>query len=314
MKTAFIATVFNDEEGTRRLLNSLLSQSVIPSEIIIVDAKSSDGTPDIVNEFVAKFPKGTARLLVKKSNRSKGRNWAIRNLKNDLVAVSDAGCVLDRFWFEKITAPFADKKIDVVAGFYKPKTKNVFEKCLACYTSVMSDKVTQEFLPSSRSIAFKKSAWQKTGGYPEYLDTCEDLVFAQKMKKSGFNFFIEKNAFVWWPQKKDLIGAFYQLFSYAKGDGAAMYFRFQTPILFLRYLVVFCLVLSFLYSGNTIIPSFLAFAFLLYALWAILKNYKYVKKYRALLYLPVLQITSDIAVILGMIVGFFEFFKRKLML
>ena len=33
------------------------------------------------------------------------------------------------------------------------------------------------FLPSSRSVAFPKAVWALAGGYPEWLDYCEDLLF-----------------------------------------------------------------------------------------------------------------------------------------
>ena len=41
----------------------------------------------------------------------------------------------------------------------------------------MDDIDPQTFLPSSRSIAFTKEAWAAVGGYPEWLDYCEDLLF-----------------------------------------------------------------------------------------------------------------------------------------
>ena len=33
------------------------------------------------------------------------------------------------------------------------------------------------FLPSSRSVAYTKTAWAAAGGYPEWIDYCEDLIF-----------------------------------------------------------------------------------------------------------------------------------------
>ena len=33
------------------------------------------------------------------------------------------------------------------------------------------------FLPSSRSVAFRREVFDRTGGYPEWLDYCEDLLF-----------------------------------------------------------------------------------------------------------------------------------------
>ena len=41
------------------------------------------------------------------------------------------------------------------------------------------------FLPSSRSVAFRKAAWAAVGGYPEWLDYCEDLVFDLSLRERG---------------------------------------------------------------------------------------------------------------------------------
>ena len=72
---------------------------------------------------------------------------------------------------------------------------------------------------------------------------------------------------------------------------------------FLRYLFFFLLCLM-LVKVNFSFLIFLTIAcLLLYSVWAVSKNYKYVKNKSALLYLPILQLTSDVAVISGMTVG-----------
>ncbi|KXK11099.1 MAG: hypothetical protein UZ22_OP11002000481 [Microgenomates bacterium OLB23] len=157
-------------------------------------------------------------------------------------------------------------------------------------------------MPSSRSIAFKRSAWRAIGGYPEQYDTCEDLVFAQRLKDRGMQFYLEKNAVVIWQQEKSIIAVAKQLFGYARGDGQALYVRPQTPLLFFRYLVGALLLGAGFY--NVIFWQALAVLLVFYILWAIKKNYRYVQHISALFYLPLLQFISDAAVICGMIVGY----------
>ena len=302
-RITFIATVLNEEASIIQLLESLKKQTKKANEIIIVDAGSKDKTVSLINNYSQENKKQNIRLLKKKGNRSKGRNIAIRNSTGEIIVASDAGCILKNDWVEKITAPFSNSTIDVVAGFYKPVVNSLFQKNLAPYTCTMPDKVNADFLPSSRSIAFRKKVWEKVGGYPEHLTTCEDLVFARNLKMKGFKFAVEKKALVYWPQRENLIQAFFQFFSYAKGDGKARYIRKQTPLLFLRYLFFFLLCLM-LVKVNFSFLIFLTIAcLLLYSVWAVSKNYKYVKNKSAFLYLPILQLTSDVAVISGMTVG-----------
>lgn len=170
----------------------------------------------------------------------------------------------------------------------------------------MHDQITDDFLPSSRSVAFKKGFWQKVDEYPENLDTCEDLVFARKLKRKGAKFKVIRSAIVFWPQRRNLIEAFWQFYSYAKGDGQARYVRFSTPFLYGRYLVVAGLILYFLRNKKPIILLILVTVFCLYIIWSIVKNYKYINNVKAILYLPLLQLTSDIAVLTGMTVGLMQ--------
>lgn len=304
IKTSLISTVFEEEEEIIRFLMSVASQSKKLDEVVIVDGGSKDDTYQRILEFKNKYPKLNLKILKKKTNIAQGRNLAIKNALGDIILCSDVGCTLDKNWIKNILEPFKDKKIDVVAGFYEPDTKNVFEKSLSTYTCVMSDKVDEErFLPSSRSIAFKKSAWKEVGRYPEWLDTCEDLYFARELKKNGFKFRFVKKAIVYWPQRKNLRQATMQFFDYAKGDGMAHYVRRNTPFLFMRYLVGFGIFILWVLSGLAFLFIIIFVLLIAYIAWAIIKNYKYVNNYMAIIYLPILQFAADFAVITGMLVG-----------
>ncbi len=304
MKTTLITTVFNEEKNIEKFFKSLFAQTKLPDEVIIVDGGSRDKTVEKLNEVIKKKKnKSQVKILQKKGNRSKGRNFAIENSSNEIILATDFGCVLDKNWVKFVSAPFKDKQIDVVSGYYKPFADSIFKKCLATYTCVMPDKIKENnFLPSSRSIAFRKKVWQRIK-YPEWLDTCEDLVFAKKLKEKKYNFEFVREAVVFWEQKNNFKEAFFQFLNYAKGDGRAFYIRPQVPLIYLRYFLgIYFLFLSFLersVTGLLMIPVFM----FMYFLWSIKKNYKYIKKRKAFLILPALQILSDFAVLIGTTFG-----------
>jgi len=131
--------------------------------------------------------------------------------------------MLDKSWLEEIARPFEKKnEVEVVGGFYLPTGETILQKTLAQLTSISLEKVHPEtFLPSSRSIAFRKSAWQKVGGYPENLNYCEDLIFDLRLKRTGCLFDFAPKAIVYWSQKDTLRSALKQFFNYAIGDGMA---------------------------------------------------------------------------------------------
>ena len=77
MKVAAIATVKNESGSIRRLLDSLMSQTRQPDEIIIVDGGSTDDTLEILYEYVKTQAAPLQVLEAPGSNISKGRNVAI---------------------------------------------------------------------------------------------------------------------------------------------------------------------------------------------------------------------------------------------
>lgn len=305
MKTSFITTVLNEEKSIHSFLDSMKKQTKQPDEIVIVDGGSTDNTISKILSFKFSILKYKVKIFKKNGNRSVGRNEAIKNTTGDVILVSDAGCILDKNWVKKITEPFQYKNIDIVSGYYYPKTKTVFEKCLSTYTCVMPDKVNPEkYLPSSRSVAFKKSVWKKVGGYPEDLNTCEDLVFVNSMKNLGLKFKFQKDAYVYWPQRENIREAFLQFYNYAKGDGAAFYIRKQTPLLFFRGFVLIGMLYIAIISQTVLNIVIVAGLLVTYFIYAIIKNYRYIKDGQALFILPLLQLISDIAVSIGMTIGF----------
>ena len=303
-KISLISTVYNEERSIQSFLDSIFAQSRKPDEVVIVDARSTDTTWRLLKDATSKFKKAGIEYVTfcSKGNRSYGRNYAIKRAKHDWIAVSDAGCILDKDWLKHLDGK--SKGVDVVSGYYSSDYDNPthFQKALASYTCIMPDQLHPEnFLPSSRSVMFTKSAWQSAGQYPEHLDLCEDLVFARKLKDAGYRFAMSEKALVYWPQKLDLWSAAKQFYGYAYGDGQARYFRKQTPLLFGRYIVGLLLL-------NWVVQSDASFFFiivplLLYILWAIQKNYRYVNSWRALYLLPALQFAADFAVMFGMLRG-----------
>jgi len=292
MKVSFITTVLNEEKTIGKLLDSLKRQTKKPDEIIIVDAGSTDKTV-----FKIKKRREKIKLLIKKGcNRSQGRNLAIRNSRFKIIAISDAGCILDKNWLKEITEPFKDPCVDVVAGYYQGKPKTIFEKCVVPYALVMPDKVNpRNFLPASRSMALRKNIWQQLNGFPEKFSDNEDYVFSRKLKKRKVKIVFQQKAIVYWQPRSNLKSFWIMIYRFARGDAQAGLRLLKMALIFTRYLIG---TLIFYYSW---VYGFLTTG--LYCLWAIVKNYRYVKHPAAFFYLPLLQISSDLAIMSGALSG-----------
>ncbi|WJH35163.1 glycosyltransferase [Paenibacillus sp. CC-CFT747] len=183
MEVSVVVTMKDDEKGVKELVASLENQSKLPDELMVVDGGSAE---DVVRRLNLLFKdKAWIKLIVAgKVNISQGRNIGIREAKNEIIATTDCGCTLHKDWLMRITEPFYSGKTEVVSGWYMPDNKTNFEEVLSSITvPTMRHMPDEEFIPSSRSLAFKKKAWATVGGYPEDLFTAEDTKFFWNLKK-----------------------------------------------------------------------------------------------------------------------------------
>ncbi len=320
MKVSVCITVFNEEKTIGKLLETLYAQTRKPDEIVIVDGGSSDGTVNIIKSFQKEY--SNIVLLVKKTNIAEGRNLSIFLAKNEIIATTDGGCIPRSDWLEKLTYFFKHKEIDVVAGFYDMPAKSPLSKVISCFLGIPEERFDPaSFLPSTRSVAFRKKVWEDLGGFNEKLGNAgEDTLFFAKAAKKGFK--RVKDARVAWQEISNinLRTFFKRALNYAKGDlksgiwlhptKGLMSHNIKNLTVFLRYFVFFFA--FYLMIFNEIFYLFWILLFL-YFFWSIWK-WRDVILGKDRFYLSLVQVVSDFAVMAGFISFFFEkplrIFKR----
>lgn len=309
MNISICITVLNEERSIGRLLDSLLNQTKKPDEIIVVDGGSKDKTVEIINHYQRKDAR--IKLLKEKCSRAKGRNFGVEMARGEIIAMTDAGCVAHPDWLKNLTAPFENTDVDVVAGFYKMTGETPLQKAESVFMGVRPRNFDVEFLPSTRSIAFKKAIWERVGGFPEKLrGAAEDTVFNYGLIKAGAKFSRMKSAVVEWGMPQTVEDFFSKIKAYAQGDAKSKIWFFpgkglvshniKALFILFRYLLgLFLLILAIKYNA---LPYLLILIFG-YLIWAFRKVYLEFGDNRTALWGPVLQITSDIGVMAGFISG-----------
>jgi glycosyltransferase involved in cell wall biosynthesis len=216
MKISLVATVKDAAEHVADFLESVRAQTRPPDEVIVVDGGSTDGTLETLRS-------ATDLTLIEApgANIAAGRNTAVRAAAHDVIAVSDADCVLGPDWLAHLERAI-EKGADVAMGFYRPITRSFFEACAAAVSVRDEDEVDADrFMPSSRSVAFRRETLERAGGYPEWLAFGEDMYLNHRLRESDARMEFVPRSVAYWRIRPTAGETWHQYFRYAEGDGAA---------------------------------------------------------------------------------------------
>ncbi len=307
-EATLILTVLNEGNSIGGFLETLGAQTVIPREVVVVDGGSTDDTVALLNAWDA--PAGCQiRTIVRPgANISEGRNEAIRHATFERILVTDAGTTLNPDWVALMLGTFdLPESPDVVCGFFTATGESFIERAIAhTITPTVSEIDPGTFLPSSRSLGITKAAWELVGGYPEWLDYCEDLVFDIRMKELGLTFSFAGDALVTWSARPNLTSYMKQYYRYARGDGKAGLWRKRHVIRYTAYAVGVLLAVGMVWQ------PWLGLALAVGAIAYMQKFWRRVVRSRSgsmasmaaeLVLVPVIVVAGDLAKMIGYPVG-----------
>lgn len=223
---AVIATVLNEAQDIVRLVPSLLAQDPSAAEIILVDGGSTDGTW----EWLVEAARAHTNLLpirdescnLKRSPGpiSRGRNVAIAAARSPIIACTDAGCTYAPDWLARITAPLIGGTAEYALGgsCLDLADPTVWDLASAPFFGVKLSPSTPSKSCTARSMAFRKTLWQRIGGFPESVFFGEDTLFDQQARRLTAPAFVNHAKAVYRPQYT-FRSACRQLASYSISDG-----------------------------------------------------------------------------------------------
>lgn len=308
MQVSVITTVKNEGEAVRPLLDALLQQTRRPDEVVVADGGSTDETLAVLEDYQKWLPLKV--VLAPGSNISAGRNQAISHASGPIVAATDAGVVLSPIWLEELVRPIEQDGVAVVAGWFEPDPYTDFEVVLgATVLPALGNIDPARFLPSSRSAAFLKSAWEAVGGYPEWLDYSEDLVFDLALREEFGAFAFAPRAVAYFRPRPSLRAFFRQYYLYGRGDGKANLWPKRHAIRYFTYLVVLPALLRAIWHGQWRGWIGLSAGVAAYSygparrLWPATWGWRPPARLRAFALIPIIRFAGDVAKMVGYPVG-----------
>lgn len=177
-KYCIVIPARNEEKFIGQTLQSIVEQSFLPSEVIVVDDNSTDKTAEIVNEFSQKFPFIQLIHSGNQENKHEPGSKIIEafykgfdELKSDwdVITKLDADVILPKNYFEKIIHAFQiNPKIGIAGGlvYIHKNDEWIYEK-------ISNKKHIRGAIKS-----YSKSCFTKMGGIKKSIgwDTVDELL------------------------------------------------------------------------------------------------------------------------------------------
>lgn len=214
-----------DEEHTlAALLDSLLSQSYPPREIVVADGGSNDGTVALAQSYAHR---GVRVLELGPALPGRGRNAAIEAARHNWVALIDAGCTADPNWLDRLLngLALAGGTAGVVFGNYRPRIRTKWDEAQALTIVPPQNPATGCRPPSIASSLVHRSAWRAAGGFREDLRAAEDLLFFDRLAAAGVPTVRSPDAYVEWSLPEGPVRFFQRLRLYSRHHLASGLYR-----------------------------------------------------------------------------------------
>lgn len=166
-----IIPVYNEEKYILRCLDSLVSQTLTPLEVTVVDDGSIDSSKLKISAFTKFTTDWQNFVLLEQKHQGPGaaRNLGARKAKGEILVFVDADMYFDRRYLENLVKPILEGK--AVATFtreeYVANPENIWSKCWSIQSSWPIDLHIDPDIPNEANNfrAILKRVFLQTYGY-----------------------------------------------------------------------------------------------------------------------------------------------------
>jgi len=263
MRLPFISIIIptrNEEKNLPRVLKSIKQLDYLKEklEIIIVDGHSEDKTVQIAKKFGARVFLNPGRI------RSTGCQIGIEKSKGELIAFTDADCVVPSDWLKGLLKPLKGKKTAAVGGpNITPKDDTPFAKAFGEALWLLTRpgsrygysgrKVVEIYHNPGCNVLYQKKAIQTVRGFNPKLLTCEDEELDFRLTQKGYKLLFTPHVSVDHYRRPNYKKIFIQAYRFAIGRVQAIklhlpmarWFHFAPSALLLSLLISPFLILLF---------------------------------------------------------------------
>jgi glycosyltransferase involved in cell wall biosynthesis len=204
MKISIVLNLLNESKHIRDLLDSLVIQEG-PFDVVVVDAGSWDGTPEIIKNYMGKHP-GMIELYHRPGSRGESTNFGIMKAKGDAIATIGGDCIANPFWLKELRKTLQDH--DIAAG----KTINIGYHAFEKLERVELYHRGMDISYPSGNMAWRRKVFDEVVGFDPWFVTAEDIDLNFRAVAAGFTLGYNENALVYHRMKESFVKFFKQAF------------------------------------------------------------------------------------------------------
>ena len=178
-KVSVVVTVKDSVSTIKKCIESILANK-FPKEIIVIDAFSTDGTYEILKEFGKKI-----KLIQLKGPAPVAFNYGIQRATAPIVALTDADCVVDSEWLEKLVTSIKDVYVAAAGSCWTPEDERGLARAIGESFDERYDIEKKEVIRApSMNLAFKTEVGRKVG-FNESLPIAFETDFCFRLLNHG---------------------------------------------------------------------------------------------------------------------------------
>lgn len=119
IKVSVIVPAYNAEDTLKKCIDSILAQTLMEIEIIIVNDGSVDGTHKIISDYESKYPDKIVGIHKENAGVSAARNDGLEAAKGTFIGFVDADDTIEPMMYELLYAKAQDTNADLVQCWRK---------------------------------------------------------------------------------------------------------------------------------------------------------------------------------------------------
>jgi GT2 family glycosyltransferase len=213
---ASVVVAVHRDPRARRLLRSLACQSVPKQvyEVLVVENGSAD-LADTEDAY------GIVRYVhLSRANSAAARNAGLALARGRFLLLTDADCVAERDWIEKMTRRFADGTVAAVGGSIRKYRPRTWAQRYAI--TVVNGQQEMSYLPAlslpyvaGANAGFVTGKLREVGGFDEALKSGNDVDVCYKLGLRGYGIGLAPDAVILHEDRASVADHFRRFHRYA---------------------------------------------------------------------------------------------------